>query len=63
MPARGNLGRIRMTAIGQDTLGTRDTLDVGGKTYHYYSLAKAAAKLGDVSRLPFSMKVTRFWMR
>ena len=46
-----------MTAIGQDTLGTRDTLTVGGKTYHYYSLAKAAAKLGDVSRLPFSMKV------
>jgi len=46
-----------MTAIGQDTLGTRDTLTVGGKTYSYYSLAKAAAKLGDVSRLPFSMKV------
>lgn len=46
-----------MTAIGQDTLGTRDTLDVGGKSYGYYSLAKAAAKLGDVSRLPFSMKV------
>lgn len=46
-----------MTAIGQDTLGTRDTLDVGGKTYSYYSLAKASAKLGDVSRLPFSMKV------
>jgi len=46
-----------MTAIGQDTLGTRDTLDVGGKSYGYYSLAKAATKLGDVSRLPFSMKV------
>ncbi|MCC2976113.1 aconitate hydratase AcnA [Sphingomonas sp. PL-96] len=46
-----------MTAIGQDTLGTRDTLTVGSKTYSYYSLAKAAAKLGDVSRLPFSMKV------
>ncbi|HEX7853945.1 MAG TPA: aconitate hydratase AcnA [Sphingobium sp.] len=46
-----------MTAIGQDTLGTRETLDVGGKSYGYYSLAKAAAKLGDVSRLPFSMKV------
>ncbi|OJY66023.1 MAG: aconitate hydratase 1 [Sphingobium sp. 66-54] len=46
-----------MTAIGQDTLGTRDTLQVGGKSYGYYSLAKAAAKLGDVSRLPFSMKV------
>ena len=46
-----------MTAIGQDTLGTRDTLDVGGKSYAYYSLAKAAAKFGDISRLPFSMKV------
>jgi aconitate hydratase len=46
-----------MTAIGQDTLGTRTTLDVGGKTYSYYSLDKAAAKFGDVSRLPFSMKV------
>ncbi|HZV18852.1 MAG TPA: aconitate hydratase AcnA [Sphingobium sp.] len=46
-----------MTAIGQDTLGTRDTLQVGGKSYGYYSLAKVAAKLGDVSRLPFSMKV------
>jgi len=46
-----------MTAIGQDTLGTRDTLEVGGKRYDYYSLAKAAAKVGDVSRLPFSMKV------
>ncbi|HET8612624.1 MAG TPA: aconitate hydratase AcnA [Sphingomonas sp.] len=46
-----------MTAIGQDSLGTRDTLEVGGKAVHYYSLAKAAEKLGDVSRLPFSMKV------
>ncbi|HEX8484788.1 aconitate hydratase AcnA [Sphingomonas sp.] len=46
-----------MTAIGQDTLGTRSTLDVGSKTYHYYSLDKAAAKFGDISRLPFSMKV------
>ncbi|OQW71067.1 MAG: aconitate hydratase 1 [Proteobacteria bacterium ST_bin13] len=46
-----------MTAIGQDTLGTRDTLSAGGATYSYYSLAKAAAKLGDISRLPFSMKV------
>ena len=46
-----------MTAIGQDTLGTRDTLNVAGKDIAYYSLKKAAAKLGDVSRLPFSMKV------
>jgi aconitate hydratase len=46
-----------MTAIGQDTLKTRTTLDVGGKKYHYYSLPKAGEQLGDVSRLPFSMKV------
>ena len=46
-----------MTAIGQDTLNTRATLDVGGTQYDYYSLATAAAKLGDISRLPFSMKV------
>ena len=46
-----------MTAVGQDTLATRTELGVGGQTVSYYSLAKAAAKLGDVSRLPFSMKV------
>ncbi len=46
-----------MTAIGQDTLQTRDTMTAGGKTVSFYSLKKAAAKLGDVSRLPFSMKV------
>ncbi|MGH6786882.1 MAG: aconitate hydratase AcnA [Novosphingobium sp.] len=46
-----------MTQVGQDTLGTRATLSVGGKDYAYYSLAKAAEKIGDVSRLPLSMKV------
>ncbi|AQA00220.1 aconitate hydratase 1 [Sphingopyxis sp. QXT-31] len=46
-----------MTTTGHDTLGTRSTLDVGDKKYAYYSLDKAAAKFGDVSRLPFSMKV------
>ena len=43
-----------MTQVGQDTLGTRSTLSVGGKDYAYYSLKKAAAKLGSVDRLPFS---------
>ena len=46
-----------MTQVGQDTLGTRSTMQVGGKDIAYYSLKKAAAKLGDISRLPFSMKV------
>ncbi len=46
-----------MTQVGQDTLGTRSTMTVGGQTVAYYSLAKAAAQYGDISRLPFSMKV------
>ena len=46
-----------MTQVGQDSLGTRSTMQAGGKTVAYYSLKKAAAKLGDISRLPFSMKV------
>ncbi|MEQ8773505.1 MAG: aconitate hydratase AcnA, partial [Erythrobacter sp.] len=46
-----------MTDTGKDTLGTRSTLNVGGTEYAYYSLAKAAEQLGDVSRLPISMKV------
>ena len=41
----------------QDTLKTRRDLTVGAKTYSYYSLEAAAAELGDVSRLPFCMKV------
>ena len=46
-----------MTQVGQDTLGTRSTLNVGGRDFAFYSLKKAAARIGDVSRLPFSMKV------
>jgi aconitate hydratase len=46
-----------MTAVGNDSLQTRSTLRVGDRTYAYYSLEKAAAQLGPVSRLPFSMKV------
>lgn len=46
-----------MTKVGQDTLGTRSTLNVGGKDYAYYSFAKASEKLGDLSKLPNSMKV------
>ncbi len=46
-----------MTAIGQDTLKARATLTAGGKSYDYFALAKAAEAYGDISRLPFSMKV------
>ncbi|MEE4537470.1 MAG: aconitate hydratase AcnA [Erythrobacter sp.] len=46
-----------MTATGKDTLNTRTTLKVNGKSYAYYSLDKASEQLGDISRLPISMKV------
>ncbi|MBV8972281.1 MAG: aconitate hydratase AcnA [Sphingomonadaceae bacterium] len=46
-----------MTATGHDSLNTRRTLTVDGRDYGYFSLAAAADVLGDVSRLPFSMKV------
>ena len=40
-----------------DSLNCRRSLEVAGKTYHYYSLPDAAAQLGDISRLPTSLKV------
>ena len=47
-----------MIALGQDTLRTRRTLSAGGRSYDYFSLpAAAAAGLGDIDRLPFSLKV------
>jgi aconitate hydratase len=46
-----------MTSIGHDTLKTRRTLNVEGKAYDYYSLPEAAKTLGDISRLPVSLKV------
>ncbi|MFC7535956.1 aconitate hydratase AcnA [Sphingomonas sp. GCM10030256] len=46
-----------MIPTGQDSLKTRSTLEVGGQRVAYYSLDKAGAELGDISRLPFSMKV------
>ncbi len=43
--------------LGKDTLQTRRTLTVDGTDYDYFSLTAAADKLGDISRLPFSLKV------
>ena len=40
-----------------DSLNCRRSLEVNGKTYHYYSLPEAAKQLGDISRLPISLKV------
>ncbi|MGM0562642.1 MAG: aconitate hydratase AcnA [Pseudomonadota bacterium] len=44
-------------SLGQDTLKTRRTLSVKGKDYDYFSLKAAEETLGDVSRLPSSLKV------
>src|SRR3546814_6780554 len=47
----------KMTAVGQDTLKTRRSLEAAGQTVSYYSLEAAAGRIGDVSSLPYSMKV------
>ena len=43
--------------LSRDSLNTLSSLDAGGRTFHYYSLPKAAETLGDLDRLPFSLKV------
>ncbi len=42
---------------GHDTLKTKKSLNVDGKSYSYFSLKEAEKHIGDVSRLPFSLKV------
>ena len=47
-----------MKTVGQDSLRTRRTLDVGGTSYAYFSLPAAAEALGaDLARLPVTLKV------
>ena len=46
-----------MTRTGHDTLKSRKSLTVDGKSYDYFSLPTAAGQIGNVDRLPFSMKV------
>src|SRR3990167_502805 len=44
--------------IGQDSLSTRSELNVGGKSYQFYSLKKAEKNhFPDIHKLPFSLKV------
>ena len=46
-----------MKTVGHDTLSTRRTLDVGGRRYDYFSIPEAAKRIGNVDRLPVSLKV------
>ncbi|WP_027965969.1 aconitate hydratase AcnA [Halomonas halocynthiae] len=41
----------------ESNLDTRDTLEVSGKNYHYHSLSKAAKQLGNIDRLPMTLKI------
>ncbi|MEJ5057975.1 MULTISPECIES: aconitate hydratase AcnA [unclassified Pseudomonas] len=40
-----------------DSLNTLKTLQVDDHTYHYFSLPEAAKRLGDLDKLPMSLKV------
>ena len=47
-----------MSRVGQDSLKVRRTLSVGDRDYDYFSLpAAVAAGIGEVARLPYSLKV------
>ena len=40
-----------------NSFNAKQTLNVNGRDYSYYSLPQAAKTLGDISQLPFSLKV------
>ena len=42
---------------GHDSLSTKKSIAAGGRNYQYYSLKAASETIGDISRLPFSLKV------
>jgi aconitate hydratase len=48
---------VPLTSINKDSLNTERSLEVGGTAYSYFSLKAAAEQLGDISRLPNSLKV------
>ena len=49
---------MHVAITGQDTLNTRRTLNVGGKEFEYFSFKAAEeAGLGDISKLPHTLKV------
>ena len=46
-----------VSEIGQDSLDPRQQLTVNNKTYHYFSLTAAAQQLGDITKLPYSLRI------
>ena len=44
--------------VGQNTVGSRKTLNINGKTFSYYSIPEAQAQgMGDFSQIPAALKV------
>src|SRR5690554_5978049 len=53
-----SLSAMRRTPMSTDaTPDTLKTLEVGSRTYHYYSLPEAATALGGIERLPKTLKI------
>ena len=48
---------LAMKTTGQDSLKTRRTLSVDGKDYVYFSIPEATRSIGDVARLPVTLKI------
>ena len=46
-----------MTVTGHDSMGLRKAISVDSRDYDYFSLPEAAKRLGNIDRLPFSLKV------
>lgn len=46
-----------MARTGHDSLKTRKSLTVDGQSYDYFSIKAAEEHIGDVSKLPFTLKV------
>ena len=46
-----------MSALGHDRMNVRRSLEINGRSFDYYSIPAAEAELGNVSRLPYSLKV------
>lgn len=46
-----------MITVGRDQLNVRSEITIGGESYAYYDIQKAAAQIGSVDRLPFSLKI------
>ena len=43
--------------VGKDSLKVRAKLKIGNQTFDYFSLKIAQQKLGDISKLPYSLKI------